>query len=255
MKVQRYGDGDYIYREHDPGDAAYVIKSGKVEIFREVDGRAILLGVLGPGKIFGEVGVIRNRPRSTTMRARGDTVTQRISKDSFLTAFGGEDSPALPLLRMLCERLANTDEQLADTRPSFERVPTGEIGSIRLLPDSQLMREQIGGNGVVVSKLPYRVGRRATPVKSTTAKPTGLSLMAQASDRMSPEHFAIENIGGFLMVHDLGSHLGTLVNGEPVTRLEGEAMAPLGFGENEVVAGGVDSPFRFRLLVERAAKD
>ncbi len=57
---------------------------------------------------------------------------------------------------------------------------------------------------------------------------------------------------GQMFVRDLDSHLGTMVNGRRIASFEHSAGARLGFGPNLVQAGGIDSPYRFRIVVERA---
>jgi hypothetical protein len=50
-------------------------------------------------------------------------------------------------------------------------------------------------------------------------------------------------------VRDLCSTLGTIVNGEPIGDHFRGDDAPLRAGENEVIAGGVDSPFVFSVSI------
>jgi hypothetical protein len=50
-------------------------------------------------------------------------------------------------------------------------------------------------------------------------------------------------------VRDLCSTLGTIVNGEPIGDHFRTDDAPLRAGENEVIAGGVDSPFAFSVVI------
>ena len=61
--------GEVIFRAGDPGDKAYVVKEGEVEI--DVPGREPI--VLGPGGIFGEMALIDNQTRSAGARTRTDT--------------------------------------------------------------------------------------------------------------------------------------------------------------------------------------
>ena len=53
----------------------------------------------------------------------------------------------------------------------------------------------------------------------------------------------------FIMVRDLCSTLGTIVNGEPVRDYFRADNALLRAGENEMIAGGVDSPFVFSVFI------
>ena len=66
--------------------------------------------------------------------------------------------------------------------------------------------------------------------------------------RMSRVHFAILRTEDGLQVRDLESTLGTSVNGVSLGRHFGSDLASLKRGENIIAAGGVDSPFRFRVL-------
>jgi pSer/pThr/pTyr-binding forkhead associated (FHA) protein len=72
---------------------------------------------------------------------------------------------------------------------------------------------------------------------------------------MTPRHpgwsrnpFTIEKRDGSYYVRDLGSTLGTIVNGEPIGDHFSGDDAPLRASENEVIAGGVDSPFVFSVF-------
>ncbi|TVP70305.1 MAG: EAL domain-containing protein [Leptolyngbya sp. LCM1.Bin17] len=63
--------GETIFREGDEADKAYIIESGYVEIFVGSGEEAIQLNVLGPGDIFGEMGIVDTSPRSASVKAIG----------------------------------------------------------------------------------------------------------------------------------------------------------------------------------------
>jgi len=63
-----------LFRQGDPGDLVYLVRSGRVEIFRELaDGREDRVTVIGPGQYFGELGPLLRLPRSASARALGPT--------------------------------------------------------------------------------------------------------------------------------------------------------------------------------------
>jgi hypothetical protein len=107
--------------------------------------------------------------------------------------------------------------------------------------------------------LPFIVGRR--PVAGETLPPwqPDLELNDAAPFRLSRNHFIIEEHDGKYRVRDLCSTLGTIVNGEPIGHhLRADAStawgylasdAPLRAGENEIIAGGADSPFVFSVFI------
>jgi hypothetical protein len=50
-------------------------------------------------------------------------------------------------------------------------------------------------------------------------------------------------------VRDLGSAVGTIINGLVTNRASFDAFVPLRKGDNVVIAGRMDSPFRFRVFL------
>ncbi len=65
--------GKIIFRQAYPSDYAYVIVSGKVEIYRELDdGKEERIALLGEGDMFGEYGLLDEAPRSASARVLED---------------------------------------------------------------------------------------------------------------------------------------------------------------------------------------
>src|SRR5438105_15577464 len=61
--------GEAVFREGDPGDTCYVIRSGSVRVTRRhSDGRQIALAELREGDIFGERAMFGGETRSATVR-------------------------------------------------------------------------------------------------------------------------------------------------------------------------------------------
>ncbi len=255
MQDIRFSAGETVYCEGDPADAIYVIETGSVEVSRSVDGRSARLGVLGHGEIFGESGVIQDKPRSTTMTALSDLVALKVTKEQFLKAFGEDNPIGLPLLRMLCARLAKADEKLfaIDDTGATDPARVEAIGVIRMQPSSDLIVKQIGAEGIVLKELPFRVGRRIMNDDGPQLTANGLSIHVAHDQLMSPDHFELEKRGGYLIVRDLGSYLGTVVNGAALSRYGQHATKALMFGVNEIIAGTKESPYRFRVIVEQKA--
>lgn len=69
--VRLFREGETIFTEGSASDSAYIIESGLIEIFVGSGSEAVQLSVLGPGDIFGEMGLIDDYPRSASARAMG----------------------------------------------------------------------------------------------------------------------------------------------------------------------------------------
>jgi CRP-like cAMP-binding protein len=119
--------GEILFRTGDPGDALYIIGSGKVEVLSEdprteasrggaASGSAI--AVLGKGNAFGEMSLLAGDPRTATIRAVEDSDLLKIDKSVF-------------------ERLVAEDPQMADAvkhishRRAIDNLSAGGINAAR----------------------------------------------------------------------------------------------------------------------------
>jgi hypothetical protein len=97
--------------------------------------------------------------------------------------------------------------------------------------------------------LPFVVGRGPVAGEGLPPLEPDLKLDDTAPFRLSRNHFTIEKRDGSYHVRDLCSTLGTIVNGDPIGDHFRADDALLRAGENEVIAGGVDSPFVFSVFI------
>nr|WP_207455550.1 cyclic nucleotide-binding domain-containing protein [Azospirillum sp. SYSU D00513] len=104
-----FNHGHVFFRRHDEGTAAYLIQSGRVRI-EEVEGGD---AILGPGRVFGELALITDRPRLATAVALEGTVCELIRKDDFARALAAMPTILRHLTRVYVERLAGRPARLA----------------------------------------------------------------------------------------------------------------------------------------------
>jgi Cyclic nucleotide-binding domain/Major Facilitator Superfamily len=81
----RVGDGEEVVRQGDPGDLFYLVKSGAFDVY--VDGRKVQ--TLGRGDSFGEIALLRNVPRTATVKAQGEAELYALERRDFLGAVTG----------------------------------------------------------------------------------------------------------------------------------------------------------------------
>jgi hypothetical protein len=96
---------------------------------------------------------------------------------------------------------------------------------------------------------PFVVGRRPVAGEGLPPRQPDLMLDDPGPFRLSRNHFMIEQRDEGYQVRDLRSTLGTIVNGKPIGGDFGTDDVVLRLGENEVIAGGVDSPFVFSVSI------
>ena len=74
-----FTDGEYIFREGESANFAYIVKSGGVEITKITSvGEDVLASIKNP-TLFGEMALIDGSPRSAGARANGDTVVTEVT--------------------------------------------------------------------------------------------------------------------------------------------------------------------------------
>ena len=112
IPLSRYEPGQVIIQENDLGETAYVIRHGRVEVSKELQGQKVHLAYLGAGETFGEMSMIDDKPRSATVTAVTQTEVSEIRRDDFFNSFHTDQNVALQLLKVLFERLREADARV-----------------------------------------------------------------------------------------------------------------------------------------------
>jgi CRP-like cAMP-binding protein len=260
---RRFEQGEVLFRQGDPSDVAIQILSGSAEVLRHAGDDAIVLGTVQAGEFVGEMGVLEDRPRSATVRAAAPLEAELIERQAFLDRVIAEPELARKLLVRMSARLRDVEdiltriythgsEDAARDRPAaLVPVPAAAAApsSIVLAPGTKRLRAVIGGDPIAVDRLPFTVGRLPEEGQAAPLVAPDLAITEPAPYRLSRAHFSLIAEGGEVVVRDLGSTLGTIVNNRSIGRDFPLDSVPLRPGENTVVAGGRGSPFVFAVTL------
>jgi energy-coupling factor transporter ATP-binding protein EcfA2 len=95
--------GEYLfYKDDDPSSGAYLIVAGEADLrLPNPDGEDTLVLTVGPGKLVGELGLIRNVPRALDMQANSDLTSLRIGAEEFLAVVENDATTAYKLLQVV----------------------------------------------------------------------------------------------------------------------------------------------------------
>jgi len=111
-----------IFHENDPAAAFYLVKTGRVKIFKAgPDGREQVLAILGDGQIFGDVPAFDGGPYPATAATMADSEIYLIRSEDFQDLVRRYPEVALKIIRVLGQRLRQSMELVRDL--SFKQVP------------------------------------------------------------------------------------------------------------------------------------
>jgi ATP-binding cassette, subfamily B, bacterial len=83
--TEHVSEGREIIHEGDPGDRFYLIVRGKAEALKtQPDGTKQVIRVMQDGDHFGEIALLRDGPRTATVRARTACVLLSLGRGQFL---------------------------------------------------------------------------------------------------------------------------------------------------------------------------
>lgn len=84
MKLESFPDGTEIVREGETGDRLYIVKEGDAEVVAsDEEGREEELATLTKNDYFGEIALLRDVPRTATVRARGPVKLYTLGREDF----------------------------------------------------------------------------------------------------------------------------------------------------------------------------
>lgn len=108
-----FGRDAYIILAEEQGDTLFVIREGQVKVsILSAEGREVILSLLGPGAVFGELSLLDGKPRSANVVATEDTVLIMLRRADFLQLIHRAPQIGIALLAELASRLRRTDRQI-----------------------------------------------------------------------------------------------------------------------------------------------
>lgn len=107
--------GQTIFNKGDEGNGLIAVLAGTVKISARSEAeREIVLNLIGPNEIFGEIALLDGRPRTADATAMTRCVVMTLDRRDFLNVLASEPLMAIKLLEVISGRLRRTSQQVED---------------------------------------------------------------------------------------------------------------------------------------------
>jgi CRP/FNR family cyclic AMP-dependent transcriptional regulator len=166
--MKTYAAGELLYSPHGPVERLFILKRGRVRIFRvSSDGRALTTAIMTPGTIFGEMVQLGQRMYDNYAEALDEAVVcvmSRVDVQRFLLA---DPRIAGRITAILGERLLDMERRLSDT--VFKSVPQRIATTLGMLA-GQERRHLVGSHSPVVALTHEQVAALVGTSRETATK-------------------------------------------------------------------------------------
>lgn len=253
MREIHYHSGDTIIKEGTFGDTAYILKKGIVNVLKKTEHKDLLLASLEAEEIFGEMGLIEDKPRSATIIAKSEVFVDEITREDFMGLLEDKKSFIIPILRGFFERLRQTNDlvvrlenRIGGTDSTSADNSTKTIQIIGLKKEAA---EILEGKELLIKKFPFKIGRNSSHISDAIFVNNDLFIDDVVPYNVSKNHMSINVQNNQFYVLDRGSSLGTIVNGKQIGGQVSNYKANLNPGENIVIIGSEASPYQFKITI------
>ena len=125
IRARKLTKGELLFAAGDPSDSMYIVNSGRIRIWTvSAAGAEITLNVLGPGTIFGEIGLLDGSERTAGASALDAVELSAIQRGTFDNALERDPQLARNVIKFLCDRLRWVSARMEDSalRSAPERL-------------------------------------------------------------------------------------------------------------------------------------
>jgi CRP-like cAMP-binding protein len=125
--MMHFSAGHLFYMPGDPGEVLFTLKQGRVQLYRlSPNGRKLVIAILQPGAIFGQMALVGQRLYKTFAEALDDCVICVMHRGDVERLMLDKPQIALRFLEALGHRLEEAERRLEET--AFKRVPARLAG-------------------------------------------------------------------------------------------------------------------------------
>jgi len=114
--------GKIFYRAEDASEVLFILKKGRVQLYRlSPEGKKLTVATIGPGTIFGEMGIIGQGMHSKFAEAVEDCLLCVMSRHDVERLLLSKPAVALRFMKVMADRLHQAETLLEDM--AFKSIP------------------------------------------------------------------------------------------------------------------------------------
>ena len=95
--------GDVILKEGEESTDAYIILDGEIDVIKNNK----VIATLQENSLFGEIGLVDQRPRTATCVAKTRCTLGTVTREHFTTLLKNRPKAVIPILRLVADRMRN----------------------------------------------------------------------------------------------------------------------------------------------------
>jgi len=127
--------GEIFYNPQDRSEKLFILKKGRVRIYKTADGRELTLAEVEPEEVFGEMALTAQRLQGAYAQALEPSTLISMSSEELEQLILEEPQVALRLVKLLSERLRSYESRMEDV--TLKDVPTRLANLILLLCEGE----------------------------------------------------------------------------------------------------------------------
>jgi CRP-like cAMP-binding protein len=154
-RTHRYAADENIFLMGSPGDDMLAVVSGTIRIsMPSADGKEVVLAVLGPGEICGEIALLDGKERTADANAATDCSVVVLERRNVLAFLAKYPDAWTKLVDVLCARMRTVDHQMAELALALPvrlakavlrlARPQGRAGPGRAIESIHLTQRELG---------------------------------------------------------------------------------------------------------------
>jgi CRP/FNR family transcriptional regulator, cyclic AMP receptor protein len=164
-RFENFAKGEIVFFQSDPSESAYLVHKGKISIvLNSPDGREMVINEMHSGDLFGELGILTNKSRSTSAIAHSNSELLVFPRRTFLEVVDTDPQLARTLLELTANRL-----QVSGKRESALAFLDAQARLAGLLLELEEEEQDKGYVTISQDELAHRTGL----IRQTVAKALG----------------------------------------------------------------------------------